>query len=183
MSFTPLKACLRRPTAAGLEAEFAVYDTNGRFPCTRTDATGGRRVDNQCAVRMSIALCRAMRHDILGSYPPNTGNLHSARCCASRSATDPQATRHSTRAVELRDYLANTLGFRFETIGSDPSVISSPNVRKGIIFFLNLHGGNGSHIDYWNGSSYTNEYSGSRRPNSNLPMFRQAQRVDFCELY
>jgi len=183
MTFTPIRACLRRPTAAGLEAEFTVYNTTGRFPCTRSNSAGGRRVVNQCAVRMSLALCRSMGHDILGSYPPRTGNLHSDRCCANRSATDPQNYRHSTRAVELRDYLANTLGFRFEVIGSDPAVISAPNERKGIIFFLNLDGGTGSHIDYWNGSSYTNEYSGSNAPNSNLPMFRDAQRVELCELY
>jgi hypothetical protein len=132
---------------------------------------------------MSIALCRSMGHDIFMAYPPNTGNLHSDGCCANRSALDPFQVRHTTRAVELRDYLANTLGFRFENnIGSNPAVISAPNERKGIIFFLNLHGGNGSHIDFWNGSSYTNEYSGSRRPNPNLPMFGDAERVDFCEL-
>lgn len=184
MSFMHTRACLRRPTAAGLEAEFAIYDTTGRFPCTRTDSTGDRRVENQCAVRMSIALCRSMGHDVLGRYPPSTGNLHSDRCCANRSLVDPQKCRHSTRAVELRDYLANNLGFRFEhSIGSDPAVISDPNERKGIIFFLNLNGGPGSHIDYWNGSSYTNEYSGSNRPNPNLPMFGDADRIDFCELF
>lgn len=183
MSFTPTRACLRRPTAAGLEAEFAIFDTAGRFPCTRVNSAGSRRVDNQCAVRMSLALCRAMGHDILGRYPPGTGNLHSARCCANRSAIDPQHYRHTTRAVELRDYLANTLGFRFEDIDSDSTVISTPNVRKGIIFFLNLDGGTGSHIDYWNGSSYTNEYSGSSAPDPSLPMFRDAERVDFCDLF
>ncbi len=183
MSFTPVRACLRRPTATGLAAEFAIFRANGRFPCTRLNSGGDRRVANQCAVRMSIALCRSMGHDILGLYPRGDGNRHSSSCCAPRSAIDPHAVTHVTRAVSLKNYLANSLGFRFEVLGSDPSAISETNERKGIIFFLHLDGGTGSHIDYWNGSIYTNEYSGSSAPTSDLPMFRTAESVSFCELH
>ena len=65
MSFLPINMCLRRPTAAGLEAEYEIFRNQGRFPCTRSTADGDRRVRNQCAVRMSIALSRAMNHDVM----------------------------------------------------------------------------------------------------------------------
>ena len=186
MSLLPINMCLYRPTAAGLEAEYEIFRRRGRFPCTRSRADGDRRVRNQCAVRMSIALSRAMNHDVLGRYRsafPQDGNYHSARCCGARGELDAQAVPHVTRAVSLKEYLANTLGFDFRDIGSDPSVISGENRKRGIIFFLRLDRGTGSHIDYWNGQAYFNEYSGGASPSPDLPMFRRAMEVSFCELH
>jgi hypothetical protein len=185
MFFSQIKQCLYRPGAAGLEAEYDVFRRQGRFPCTRHRPDGDRRVANQCAVRMSIALSRAMNYDVMGRYRnayPHDGNYHSADCCAARGALEAQAVPHVTRAVSLKGYLANTLGFNFQVIGADPSVISGPNMKRGIIFFLELDRGSGSHIDYWNGREYFNEYAGGASPSPRLPMFARAREVSFCAL-
>lgn len=170
-----------RPSADSLEAEFRIFEGRGRFPCTRTRGDDTRRVANQCAVRMSVALNRAMGRDILTRYDRTDGCYHSARCCAARDLLDPQPTPHVTRAVSLKHYLANA-GYRLVEI-EDAAAISGANAKRGIIFFLELDGGTGSHIDCWNGDSYFNAYSGGRPPRADLPMFRQATRIEFCQLH
>jgi hypothetical protein len=175
MNFSPPEVCYVRPPVMVLEREFEQFGPPGdsrRRPCTRT---GGGSVRNQCAVRMSVALSRAMNSDVLGAY--RGGNVHSARCCSGENGQ-----RHITGSRQLYNYLRNTLGFEFERNRAGASGIP----RKGILFFLRCfnrsNGTRGSHIDYWNGHRYTNSAAGEGGADRNLRLFRRADRVYFCPL-
>ena len=176
-----IPACLARPTAIGLEREYQRFgppNSETRAPCRRSrdPGVGGPKVRNQCAVRMSVALCRSMNGDIFDAY--TEGALHSARCCAGR---DADKYRHITSSETLYTYLSGTLNFRFSPAGTDPGSLRHP----GIIFFQNIQGfrnGAGDHIDYWNGQTYFNAVTGEGGPSGALTLFNRASRVFFCRL-
>ena len=173
-----VQACLERPTAEGLAQEFVNFGlphTEGRYPCRRSRDLdiGGPRITNQCAVRMSVALCRSMNNDIFGAF--TGGNVHSTNCCSGENKF-----RHITRAQSLFDYLNDTLNFNFQRVGSSPAELSG---RKGILFLRHcFRGGRGSHIDYWNGTTYTNSASGNAAASSSLGLFRTSSDIYFCAL-
>ncbi|MFT4792677.1 MAG: hypothetical protein ACJAVR_000086 [Paracoccaceae bacterium] len=168
---------LIRPSAHDVSREFLRFGgggAGGRRPCSRT---GGRSVANQCAVRMSIALSRAKGQDILADY--TGGALHSGACC---TGGDPYP--HITSAQTLFRHLRDVLGFQFERLSGGAAGITG---RKGILFFddvfVRSNGTAGDHIDFWNGSTYTNEATGTGAPTGNLPMFDDARRgVWFCQM-
>lgn len=180
---TPM-SITQRPPAIHLSREFENFGgpgNDGRFPCRRDRDPGlrGNRVVNQCGVRMSVAICRAINQDIFDNF---TGrNLHSTRCCAGETANK---YRHLARAQDLYDYLNNGLGYNFVESTRNPSdLIESP----GIIFFENCfpneRGGVGSHIDYWNGDTYTNSAAGNARADVGLGLFQDADAIFFCRLF
>ncbi len=106
MTFSLPERCYVRPPVMSLEREFGQFGPPGdslRQPCTRS---GGRSVDNHCAVRMCVALSRAMNSDVLGAY--TGGNVHSSRCCAGQDGQ-----RHITGPQDSYNYLRNQLGFEF----------------------------------------------------------------------
>lgn len=133
--------------------KFGMPGSEGRAPCRRSrdPGVGGPKVRNQCAVRMSVALCRSMNADIFGA--------------------DDDKCRHIASSETLFNYLRETLNFTFEPIGTNYSLIPQP----GIIFFQNISGfraGVGDHFDYWNGRTYFNAVSGTSGPSGNLNLFR-----------
>lgn len=164
--------CFAVPTAKALEREFLAFGrprSDDRYPCRRSRDIGpglsGPRVQHQCAVRMSVALCRSMNVDIFSSY--RGGGIHSARCCAGS-----RQFRHLTRAQNLFDHLENTLLFDFQPCGGLTELLNI----KGIIFFRHCFntGNRGSHIDYWNGITYTNSAAGNAAASRGLPLFQNA---------
>ena len=93
--------------------KFGMPGSEGRAPSRRSrdPGVGGPKVRNQCAVRMSVALCRSMNADIFGA--------------------DDDKCRHIASSETLFNYLRETLNFTFEPIGTNYSLIPQP----GIIFF------------------------------------------------
>lgn len=178
---TAIGQSLAKPSALRLGWEymkFGMPGSEGRAPCRRSrdPGVGGPKVRNQCAVRMSVALCRSMNADIFGAY--DGGSLHSGHGCA---GADDDKCRHIASSETLFNYLRETLNFTFEPIGTNYSLIPQP----GIIFFQNISGfraGVGDHIDYWNGRTYFNAVSGTGGPSGNLNLFRRASRVWYCRL-
>ena len=170
MDFTLTRQCLSKPTAQGLEEAFNLFGapgSSGRAPC--------RRVRNNCAVRMCVALSRSMNVDILGAY---TGGLvHSGRNCMGE-----EKFRHIAGSRDLYRYLQTSLGFQFVRLNAN----GEPPQGKGILFFSNCftreNGTTGSHIDYWNGRTYTNAATGTGGPRGRLRLFDSADRVYFCRL-
>lgn len=166
-------------TANRLENEFRKFGPprdSRRSPCSRV---GNGKIKNQCAIRMCVALSRAANSDILGGY---TGGLvHGTRCC---SASPP--TRHITGSRELFNHLNDTLNFNFSRYNSGNETISRLAGRKGIIFFKRCfsrdNGTVGSHIDYWNGTTYTNSARGNAAAHEGLGLFNSAQQIYFCIL-
>ncbi len=211
--YTIVKAVFTRATAARLEAEFNKFRTinDGRFPCRRSRPGGpsGMRVKNQCAVRMSVALCRAVEGDIFGNFKGK--NLHSPRCCA---GGEEVPHRHITSATDLKKYL-QSIGYtfkRFENKEIIESHKSNKDVRvkikykrrilkqaekdvakeiaeqlgtqKGIIYFRHCFdndGKKGSHIDYWNGTRYTNAAEGNQIDDGKS-LFYRTDYFEFCRL-
>ncbi len=210
--YTIVKAIFKRPMASRLEAEFAKFrtETDGRMPCRRSRSGGpsGPRVKNQCAVRMSVALCRAANGDIFGDY--HGGNVHSPSCCA---GGEEAQHRHITSATDLKEYL-KFQGFNFKPVLNEDIIKSHesknntrykdrykkrhPNSKekdiakeiakpisgqRGIIYFRHCFqndGRIGSHIDYWNGTTYTNAATGDGKGGTDL--FFRAKSIVFCSL-
>ncbi len=182
---------LIKPFAFDVEREYRSFGTSGadtRFPCRRSrDAgIGGPRVDNQCAVRMSVALSRAKRQDILEYY--RGAALHSARCCAGS-----EKYSHISSAKTLFNHIRNVLNWNFEEVRGGESSLARPK-GKGIIFFDTIStfarkdaqgrvtGEYGDHIDFWNGQTYMNRATGSGTPSSSLNLFGDSKSVWFCQL-
>lgn len=205
------QATVDRPSAARLEREFNNFPAkpkSGRRPCMRTKKNQHDKevpfIKHQCAVRMSVALSRSMGRDILEDF--NGENKHSKRCCKEERGI-PYA--HITGATPLLKHLKKgSLGLTFEEYKNiKPHKIKPSQFerRKGIIFFVDCFdkkmkkdGKNvpftrpdgttgfkrsrGSHIDYWNGSTYTNRASGVGEPQKDLNLFEDATKIYFCEL-
>lgn len=122
------------------------------FPCKKKDGTPA--FENQCAIKMSIALMGASL---------NMKACNKVRCWFGH-------TNHIIRAQELADWLcgAQQLGaptkFRKKSgvAGADfqQAVVSGITGKKGVIFCQNFWGaGNqGDHIDVWDGSSMSGSH-------------------------
>ncbi len=115
---TKIKVNLPRPSASGLAAEFVKFRIDGRMPCNRVKSDGKRKISNQCAVRMSIALSRSIGDDILVNYrdffkrkisSDDLPLIHSQDCCA---GAEENRYPHITGATHLKDYLKSQ-GFTF----------------------------------------------------------------------
>lgn len=180
---------LIKPFAIEVEREYRRFGISGadtRFPCRRSrDAgIGGPKVNNQCAVRMSVALSRAKGQDILEYYEGKA--LHSARCCAGSDKCP-----HISSAKTLFNHIKKVLNWSFEPVKGGASALAK---RKGIIFFDTIStfkrkdaegretGEYGDHIDFWNGQTYMNRATGSGAPSSSLNLFSDSKSVWFCEL-
>lgn len=124
-------------TAPSVEQLWASHPANSGelYPCLSSD--GEPTYENQCAVRMGVALEGAGFS--LADFP-------GARCSRGHG--------HVIRAQELADWLlkqADMLGKA--EIHKDVAVARFTG-RKGIVFFRDFWGTNnrGDHIDVWNGS-------------------------------
>lgn len=99
-----------------------------RFPCKKADGTPAW--DNQCAIRMSIALQGA--GVLLNSYG------------------EPKCRHgHARGAESLANYLHRRLFWpRKGTVNEMKSIVRA---SKGLVFFKDLGGSAIDHIDLWNG--------------------------------
>lgn len=110
-------------------AELSTHYPSEQYPC----ADGW---DNQCAIRMSIALEGAGL---------SLADYHAHTC----------SHGHARGAEALASYLRNRLG-RPQVFANPSSAKASLRSRRGIIFFKDItdfHNGTGDHIDLWDGSS------------------------------
>lgn len=168
---------LFRPSAHLVEKEFNDFASRagGREPCKRASAPS-----NQCAVRMSVALCRAMGKDIFRQYPDS--DLHSAKCC-----DGVEKHRHVGSAQGLFEHLSKNLPFHFRKLNKDGAMAEIADL-KGILFFDHIKGfirkggSNGDHIDYWDGKKYSNSARGARAAGGSLSLFKRARTIWFCQL-
>ncbi len=138
------------------------------FPCKNKD--GMPAFDNQCAIKMSVALIGATA---------NLDACHKVKCWYGH-------TNHVIRAQELADWLAEaaqlgsptryTKGRATQPVFQQ-TVLSGVQGKNGIVFCQNFWGaGNqGDHIDVWNGTVM----SGA---NANSDYFGRSGQVWFWEL-
>jgi hypothetical protein len=113
-----------------------------RFPCDQTTQGGALAWENQCAIRMSIALVGAGVG--LSGY------------------RDPKCKHgHARGAESLANFLWRAWG-RPRIFRSAVSARSHVAARQGVIFFKDIEGfrgGRGDHIDIWDGvQTRTGEY-------------------------
>lgn len=144
--------CVTRPRYADLQRGYDDYRINSR-PCQR----GG---ENQCAVRMSLALGRSGFG--LESFTPRARVHDGGQSCGTNGL------RHVLGAEELARFLARVLGspepYRpLRQGGGCGDAFARIRGRTGIIYFNNCFTRAGStmrvgdHIDLFNGRQYYNE--------------------------
>ena len=118
-------------------------------PCRNPDGTWEKSLDNQCAIKMSIALAGAGM---------NMSACHERKCWLKGHKN------HVLVAQKLADWLALAaqLGkpakyIRKQTVESvfQQTIVDTIGGKNGIVFCQNFWGTNnqGDHIDVWNGSA------------------------------
>ena len=155
-----------RPAMGNLRRAFNAYRLDSQ-PCKR------RRMPNQCAIRLSIALYRSGFH--LNGI---TGPVHhSPRSCH-------LSIPHVAGANQLASYLQRKLGTPTKFRHQDhASAVRQLQGQQGIIYFDNCYrrrgrsAKQGDHIDLWVGDRYFNQIlhvsaGGNSRPDAHL--FEQA---------
>jgi hypothetical protein len=143
-------------------------------PCRKEDNTWDSKIDNQCAVKMSISLM---------------GAGIDMNACSKRRCWIKGHKNHILAAQELADWLAtkSMLGTPKKLLqpkgNSLADVQQSPllavQMKKGIVFFQDFWGTNntGDHIDVWDGTMMPDDYRGEK-----LSYFRRAKQVWFWEI-
>jgi len=172
MPWDPLvRVCLARPTYMLMERAYHDYVLDSA-PCKNPG------IDNQCAVRMSVALGRC-GCDLIGF--PNRRRVHSGR------PTCQLDIEHVVGARELADHLVRVLGppQRFGERQADDARATLAN-RRGIIYFNNCFrreaaGRWSATIRLFDGSDTTTRSSGWRwwRCTSRRRLFHRADQVWF----
>ena len=139
---------MRAPSATTLWNEYLRFQGDRR-PCRREG------IDNQCAVRMSVALGRCGCGFDFSRW--THGFVHDRRGACS------DLPPHVTNATNLVHYL-RSLGLRFEIFRkAGANALTADEIRtrmmgrKGIIYFQHCFGARGSHIDFWNGKEFMNQ--------------------------
>lgn len=139
---------MNRPSGKKLWDEYMKFNGN-RQPCTRDG------IENQCAVRMSVALGRCDCGFDFSRWTLGYVHDHAGAC--------RDLPPHVTNATNLTRYL-DTLGLHFETYRkSGRAGLSVDEIKRrvggrmGIIYFQHCFGANGSHIDFWNGKEFMNQ--------------------------
>lgn len=108
-------------------------------PCKKADGSAG--FENQCAIRMGLALQGA---------GVNTNSVSGARCWFGHNRS------HILRVKDLLPWIernATTIGCQKKSVHSNVTYSDFTN-QKGIVYFENFWGTNnqGDHIDLWNGT-------------------------------
>jgi Type VI secretion system (T6SS), amidase effector protein 4 len=184
--FSPLTdMCVVRPRWKLMQRAYDDYATDRR-PCRTT--IEGNPVENQCAVRMSIALERC-GFDLAGFGRLRDHNdprrIHRGR------ATCQVDVPHVLAADELHRFLDATLGFSDDYRGRQlAGAKAALQGRFGIIYFNNCFqrsgqvGRRGDHIDLWDGAeTYNQKQGGSTGPEgTDARMFSNADRIRFVPL-
>lgn len=164
-SLPPARA-MTVPEGDRLLAAYEGFKTVNGKPCARSG-------NNQCAIRMSVALAKA---DCGFSFArlKNQSGVHSGDGgCGGTSA-------HIDSATALADYLWRLhLPVEFYKLDktTGQKVFERAGGRKGIVYLKKcfpLNGGRGSHIDYWDGTELMNHrmnYRGQGEPQSSRSFF------------
>lgn len=176
--------CVLRPCWKLMQSAYNDYSTD-RAPCKTT--IDGHSVENQCAVRMSIALERC-GFSLSGFGHVQDHNNH-------RRLHDGRASclvdlPHVLAAEELARYIDAVIGFtqdlRDRALDDAQSSLTSP----GIIYFNNCFTRRGQdqrrgdHIDLWDGSETYNQKQGGSAgaEGTDARMFANADRIKFVAL-
>lgn len=161
---------VRRPSFSLLERCYTDYYNGYHTPCGRAD--------NQCAVRMSLALGRCGFG--LKRFP-RRDRIHRGSCGLH--------VQHVLGAGELEKYLRNRLGvkedYRHTTEAKHQGIFDELSGLKGIIYFKDIDGTT-DHIDVFDGWKCQNEviFKAHQKPDERITMsyFRRAKRISFIEL-
>ena len=166
---------IKAPTATKLALEYKKFEKMD--PCTRGT------VKHDCTVRMTIALSRSIGTDILENFPHKP--VHSWRCCRLDVDGRKNQYAHYTGPSKFKEYLHSLpplCGFTFIKLPVDKirKVIPEKLKASGIIYLKDCfwnkeHDSSGSHIDYWNGTRYT-------QASATDLIFRDRTAVYFCKL-
>lgn len=166
---------IKAPTATKLALEYEKFEK--KDPCTRGT------VKHDCTVRMTIALSRSIGTDILKNFPHKP--VHDWKCCSPDINGRKGQYGHYTSPSKFKEYLHNLphqCGFTFIELPVDKIKKVIPEKLKacGIIYLKDCfwnkeHDSSGSHIDYWDGTRYT------QRSATGL-IFRARAVVYFCKL-
>lgn len=167
-----------------MQRAYGDYSTD-RAPCKST--IDGHAIENQCAVRMSIALERC-GFSLDGFGRINDHNNH--RRVHSGRVSCQVDLPHVLAAEELARYIDAVIGFTLDLHGPALDDAQGRLTSPGIIFFNNCFTRRGQterrgdHIDLWDGSeTYNQKQAGSAGPEgSDARMFANADRVKFVAL-
>lgn len=176
--------CVLRPSWKLMQRAYADYSTD-RAPCKTT--IDGHSVENQCAVRMSIALERC-GFDLVGFGHVRDGNNH-RRVHKGRASCQVDLP-HVLAAEELARYIDVVIGFTHDFRGRALGGAQAALTSFGIIYFNNCFtrsgqtSRRGDHIDLWDGSeTYNQKQAGSAGPEgTDARMFANADRIKFLGL-
>jgi hypothetical protein len=177
--------CVVRPQWKLMQKAYDAYWSD-RKPCK--GRIEGRSIENQCAVRMSIALERC-GFSLRGFGHLRDRNNH-RRVHRSRRGCQVQVP-HVLGAEELARYLDAAIGFNddFRRRTLDDAAASLAG-RPGIVYFNNCFtrrgdsSRRGDHIDLWDGNETYNQKQGgstaAEGPDTGL--FGNADRIKFMPL-
>jgi hypothetical protein len=176
--------CVLRPSWKLMQQAYDAYSTD-RAPCKTT--IDGHSVENQCAVRMSIALERCGL-SISGFGRINDHNNH-RRVHDGRVSCQVNLP-HVLAAEELARYLDAVIGFTQDLRGRALDDAQAALTSPGIIYFNNCFTRRGQterrgdHIDLWDGTeTYNQKQAGSAGPEgTDARMFANADRIKFLAL-
>lgn len=176
--------CVLRPSWKLMQRAYDDYSTD-RAPCKST--IDGHAIENQCAVRMSIALERC-GFSISGFGRVNDHNnprrVHDGRVSCQVNLA------HVLAAEELARYIDAVIGFthdlRDDALDGAQSALTSP----GIIYINNCFTRRGQaerrgdHIDLWDGSQTYNQKQarGAGLEGSDASMVANTNRIKFVAL-
>ncbi len=136
------------PTPADLEHEYRRFrDVQGR-PCAQP-------ITHQCAIRMSVALghCAPQFHLDNPDLEWTHDGIPGCRQEMPHNAGAHRLLRHLRSLWTFTHYRKGRGGGRLSAAEIHAAVVNRP----GIIFFQDLDGGTGDHIDYWDGTHTMND--------------------------
>lgn len=176
--------CVLRPSWKLMQRAYADYATD-RAPCRTT--IDGHSIENQCAVRMSIALERCGL-TVTGFGRVNDHNNH--RRLHDRRASCQVNLPHVLAAEELARFIDVVIGFTHDLRGPALDDAQASLTSPGIIYFNNCFtrrgqaARRGDHIDLWDGTeTYNQKQGGSSGPEgTDARMFGNADRIKFVGL-
>jgi hypothetical protein len=176
--------CVLRPSWKLMQRAYADYAID-RAPCKTT--IDGHAVENQCAVRMSIALERC-GFDLSGFGRVNDHNNH-RRVHAGRASCQVNLP-HVLAAEELARYIDAVIGFTHDLRGPALDNAQASLTSPGIIYFNNCFTRRGQaerrgdHIDLWDGTETYNQkqVGGAGAEGRDARMFANADRIKFIAL-
>ncbi len=176
--------CVFRPSWKLMQHAYNDYSTD-RAPCKTS--IDGHAVENQCAVRMSIALERCGFS--LAGFGCVRDHNNPRRVHDGRRSCEVNLP-HVLAAEELARYIDAVIGFTQDLRGAALRGAQAALGSPGIIYFNNCFtrsgqaSRRGDHIDLWDGSETYNQKQGgaSGAEGRDTRMFANADRIKFLPL-